>query len=102
MATKLIKTVTRETLGLKSYRKNRAILASLQGGDVLAFRAKGERKVYEVALGHCLHLATILTAQREYDAKKERYEKARKAGKRAKRPRKPFLPFSKMYYQALK
>lgn len=102
MATKLIKTVTRECLGLKSRRKNLPVLASLCGGDVLSFRVKGERRSMDVSLGHCLVLAQMMTAHDEYSKKKERYEKLKKEGKRAVKPKKLFLPFSKMYFDALK
>lgn len=102
MATKLFKTVTRETLGLKAMRNHKPIIVSLEAGDSLSFRVKGERMSYDIGLGHCLVLAKMMTADKIYKKKLEAFNQKKKEGKRAKRPKKPFLPYSKFYYNALK
>jgi hypothetical protein len=100
MATKLTKPVRRETLSISS--RGRKLIASLEPGDLLTFREKGRRGIYEVSLGHAFNLALIIHAEREYKSKLANYNERKKRGENAKKPRKPALPFSRMYFDSLK
>ena len=100
MAVKLVKSVSRETLSVTGHKK-RKVIVTLEGGDLISFRAKGTRKSYEIYLGHCFVLAQILQANSDYKKKMELYTIKKKAGMRVKKPKKLFLPFSKMYFDAI-
>lgn len=100
MKTLLVKTVTRQTLGLNS--KDKPMLVSLEGGDELSFKAKGSRTTYTVALGHCYRLAQLLTFDEQYAERLKEYNRKKNAGyKRLKRPRRIRPPFDEMYFKIL-
>lgn len=102
MATILKKAVRRQLLS-STDRKGRAILVTLEPGDMISFRPKGSKRSVSVYLGHCMSLAQIVTLESEYNAKVKEYQLRKKAGaKGIRRPKKPCLPFGKIYFQALK
>lgn len=100
MATRLEKPVTRQTMSTD--RKGRALLVTLEPGDMLTFRAKGKRTRYSIYIGHCYSLAQLMTAETDYSDKLKAYKAKKDAGQRAVRPKKPSMPFSKIYFDALK
>lgn len=104
MAVKLLKAVKREMLGTPSLGKyrNRNVIVELTPGDTLTFRIKGTKTRYEVYLGHCYQLAQIMTIEKMYKEKLQKYKEKKELGLRCKKPKKPFLPFDKILFKALK
>lgn len=111
MATKLLKTITRETLALTTARGkygDKPILVSLEGGDMLSFRIKGTQQVFKVSLGHALNLAIMITMESQYRVKLDTYKdkvKLKKKGQylgRVVKPKRPAMPFNKIYFKATK
>jgi hypothetical protein len=100
MATPLTKPVRRELRSAD--RKGRALIVTLEPGDILTFRPKGAKRTISVYLGHAFNLANIMTANQEYLDRIKQYNADRSIGKRRRRPTKPSWPFSKVYYEALK
>ena len=100
MATLLTKDVTRETYAVTD-RKGKKIIVTLKAGDMLEFRAKGEKTRFEVPLAACRNLALIYFMEDKYKAKMKRYRERKKMGLRTKRPKRPPQVFSKKWYQAI-
>ena len=102
MATKLLKSVSRQTLSIEG-KKKKPIIVTLIPGDVISFRVKGSKTSNEIYLGHCYVLAQIINIEKFYKQRVEKYNQRKKEGaKGLKKPRKPFLPFSRMYFDAIK
>lgn len=100
MATKLIKTVKRETFSTD--RKGKPIIVSLEAGDMISFRTKGKRSEFRIYLGHCLAMAQLLTWNEQYQQKLKIYNEKKKAGYRnLKKPKRSQAPFNEMYYKIL-
>lgn len=97
---KLTKAISRETLSTD--RKGRPLVVTLEPGDMITFRPKGNRVSVSVYLGHCMMLAQIIDAEQRYKQAVADYKEAKKLGQRKRRPRKPCLPFSRIYFDALK
>ena len=101
MATKLIKDIKRETLAVTNLKREIQIV-TLKAGDMLEFRSKGRRFVYEVPLQACYHMALIYTAQIWYKKRLAKYIQDKKDGKKVKKP-KPLSPiFNPKLYEALR
>jgi len=84
-------------------RKGRAIILTLEPGDVLTLRPKGSKRSVSVYAGYVFMLAQLMTIQHEYDRKMKDYNVQKKAGKQfLRKPKKPFLPFGKVFFDAIK
>ena len=101
MATLLKKDVVRETYSVTN-RAGKKIIVTLKAGDMLEFRVKGKRTVYEIPLGSCLNLAMIQYIEDEYKNKLKKYKEKKALGIRTKKPKRPARLFSKKWYDALK
>jgi hypothetical protein len=99
MATKLTKAVTRE-IGMID-RKGKELRVTLEPGDILTFKAKGSRRSHSIYLGHCLAMATIMTADEDYKKRMDEYNAKRARGGRPRKPKKPYLPFNDTYFKVL-
>jgi hypothetical protein len=93
MATKLLKSISRETVG----RSGAPLIVTLDPGDIIRFREKGKRTTMEVSIGHAYQLAKKITAEKIYQERMAEYQAKRKAGKRVKRPKRPNLFLSPIY-----
>lgn len=107
MATKLLKSVTRElvgtTVGTNDKYRDRPITVTLEAGDVLIFRIKGTQQCFEVPLAHCFRLAQIMELEHKYRKAMDDYKAKKKAGyKRLRKPKRGVLPFSKLFFEATK
>lgn len=101
MATKLNKVVRRELVSTD--RKGRAIVVTLEPGDILSFRPKGSKRSVSIYAGMAFQLAQLATIEREYNDKMKEYSARKKAGAQfLRKPKKPFVPFGKIYYDAMK
>lgn len=103
MATKLTKTIRRETLRMTETHgahKGKPIIVELLPGDEISFKVKGTRQECSIYLGHCFMLAKIQTMEANYKAAMERWRN--RGTKRTRKPRRPSLPFGNMYFKALK
>lgn len=101
MATLLTKDIKRETIAVTDM-KNTKMIVTLKAGDMLEFRAKGRKIVYEVPLGACFNLAMIYTASQRYKEKLQKYEEGKKMGKKMRKPKLMPRIFNEKLYQALK
>jgi hypothetical protein len=82
MATKLIKSVSREMLA----EAHRATwIVTLEPGDEISFRAKGRRTRYTASLHGCLMVAMFQFLQDDFNAKMADF----KAGRRKRKPKAP-------------
>ena len=105
MATKLINSVTRELLGTKTNDKyrHRAVVITLEAGDIATFRIKGTRQTYSVPLAFCLKLAQITDAAKRYKDQLLEYKAKVKAGfKRLRRPKRQEIPYGSIFFDATK
>lgn len=103
MATKLIKPVRREMLAVSTVGKyrNRPIIVTIDGGDVIRFQIKGTRQSYETSLHFCYRLAQIMTWEEQYQQRKKEYEIKKKAGyKRLRKPRQIVMHLDKATIKA--
>jgi len=100
MATKLNKPVRRQLQSTD--RKGRALIISIEPGDILTFRPKGAKRKLSIYVGFCFQLAQLVTIDREYTAKVKQYKADRATGLKRRKPIKPFLPYSKVFFDALK
>lgn len=104
MATKLIRPVRREMLASSTIGKyrNRPIVVTIKGGDILEFQIKGTRQRYEVSLHAAYRLAQISTWDSEYQSKLDEYNRKRKAGMKCRRPKRMNFPIDRAIIQSLK
>lgn len=104
MAIKLTKRLSREmiTSPINGKHRGRPTIVTIKGGDMLEFRAKGTRQVYEVSLASCYTLALTLKMLSEYHRAKEVYKERKAMGfKRLRKPKAPKPPMSKIIFRAL-
>jgi len=105
MATKLLKTVTRELVNTSMERRNskrKTVIVSLEPGDIISFREKRSKRKISVHLGHCIYLADILQSYLDYKSRINEYKQKSKAGyKRLRKPKFSSYPYSKVYFNVL-
>lgn len=106
MATKLLNSVTRELVGTKvEFGKHlkRPITLTLEPGDMLSFRIKGTRQVFELPISQAFRLAQLVDETIRYQRAMEDYKEKCKAGyKRLRKPKRTAIPYSKIYFDATK
>jgi len=105
MATKLLKPITRELVGTTAgLGKHRAhpLLITLEPGDVISFRPKGTRQVFELPLAHAFRLATLIDETVRYKQAMDTYKEKKKAGYRVRKPKRTAMPYSKIFFDATK
>lgn len=101
MATKLLKSITRETLCVTN-RKGEPVMVTLKAGDLLEFRVKNKRMRMEISLAHCFNLAFIMDADHRHREAMAEYTRKKKLGyKGLRKPKTPFLPFNGIYFKAI-
>ena len=103
MATKLMKPLRRELLGLASTKKGRVcaigdcgarpIIVEMSPPDTLTFRVKGTRIRYEITMATALATAHKQHIINTYNEKLKEYKTKKEAGMRVKKPKKPFMPY---------
>lgn len=105
MATKLIKPVKRELLHGSTLGKHRGkpIIIILEGGDLVSFRIKGTRQLYQTTIHACYKMAQFATWARQYQDKVAVYEAKKKAGYRnLRKPKRINFPIDKAIIDSLK
>lgn len=99
MATQLNRIVKRELT--RTDNRGRKLIITLLPGDVLQFRSKGKRTVFEIPLGHCFNLALLFSLENQYRQRLKEYQLKKKAGtKYLKQPKRPTLFLNKIYSKA--
>ena len=101
MATKLVKSVTRECLAATD-SKGRTLMITLEAGDEIKLRAKGKRYAYTVPIQAVYYLALINHVTTRHKLRVAEWKQKRKDGIRCRKPSHMPRVFSPAMYEALR